>query len=57
MALCNVPVSLGELYDKYSILEIKFNKIQNIELKDMKYSNSPSKKSLFKTPREIKFNF
>jgi hypothetical protein len=32
MALCNVPVSLGELYDKYSILEIKFNKIQNIEL-------------------------
>lgn len=26
---CNIPVSLGELYDKYSILEIKREKIKD----------------------------
>jgi len=26
---CNVPVSLGELYDKYSILEIKSERIKD----------------------------
>lgn len=29
MENCYVPVSLGELYDKYSILEIKSEKIQD----------------------------
>ena len=29
MSSCYVPVSLGELYDKYSILEIKSNKIED----------------------------
>lgn len=27
---CNIPVSLGELYDKYSILEIKSEKIDDM---------------------------
>lgn len=27
MNICSIPVSLGELYDKYSILEIKSEKI------------------------------
>jgi hypothetical protein len=26
-SICHVPISIGELYDKYSILEIKFEKI------------------------------
>ena len=27
--ICNIPVSIGELYDKYSILSIKEDRIQN----------------------------
>jgi hypothetical protein len=30
MSSCYIPVSLGELYDKYSILQIKSDKITNI---------------------------
>lgn len=26
---CNVPVSLGELFDKYSILEIKYERVKD----------------------------
>lgn len=29
-AYCNIPVSLGELYDKYSILEIKTERIEDV---------------------------
>jgi hypothetical protein len=29
MNICNVPISIGELYDKYSILLIKKNKIND----------------------------
>ena len=29
--VCHVPVSIGELIDKYTILQIKQNKIQNAE--------------------------
>jgi hypothetical protein len=29
MNICSIPVSLGELYDKYSILEIKSEKIND----------------------------
>ena len=29
--VCYVPVSIGELIDKYTILQIKQNKIQNAE--------------------------
>jgi hypothetical protein len=29
MENCHIPVSIGELYDKYSILEIKLNKIND----------------------------
>lgn len=31
MSICNIPISIGELYDKYSILLIKKNKISNNE--------------------------
>ena len=31
MSICNVPVSIGELFDKYSILLIKLEKITNTE--------------------------
>jgi hypothetical protein len=30
MSLCYIPVSLGELYDKYSILQIKSDKISDL---------------------------
>ncbi len=40
-----------------NIIEKKISGLLNIELKSMKYSNSPSKKSPIKTPQEIKFNF
>ena len=29
--ICLLPVSIGELYDKYTILQIKLDKIQDIE--------------------------
>lgn len=29
MNICNIPVSIGELYDKYTILQIKKEKINN----------------------------
>lgn len=29
--VCLLPVSIGELYDKYTILQIKLDKIQDIE--------------------------
>ncbi len=29
--MCNVPVSIGELYDKYTILQIKKEKINSID--------------------------
>ena len=29
--ICYIPVSIGELYDKYTILQIKKNKITCIE--------------------------
>ena len=29
MSICHIPISLGELYDKYSILLIKSKKITN----------------------------
>jgi len=32
-SICYVPVSIGELIDKYTILQIKQNKIQNMEKK------------------------
>lgn len=31
MNICNVPVSIGELYDKYTILQIKKEKINSID--------------------------
>lgn len=31
MTMCNVPVSIGELYDKYTILQIKKEKINSID--------------------------
>ncbi len=31
MTICNVPVSIGELYDKYTILQIKKEKINSID--------------------------
>lgn len=31
MSICNIPISIGELYDKYSILLIKKNKIIDAE--------------------------
>lgn len=31
MSICNIPISIGELYDKYSILLIKKNKINDTE--------------------------
>ena len=31
MNICNVPISIGELYDKYTILQIKKQKINNID--------------------------
>jgi hypothetical protein len=30
MTHCLIPVSIGELYDKYSILEIKYERIDNL---------------------------
>jgi len=30
MNICNIPISIGELYDKYSILQIKKEKITDI---------------------------
>lgn len=32
---CKIPVSIGEVFDKYSILEIKLSKIKNQEKKDL----------------------
>lgn len=29
MNICNIPISIGELYDKYTILQIKKEKINN----------------------------
>jgi hypothetical protein len=31
MNICNVPISIGELYDKYTILQIKKEKINDID--------------------------
>jgi hypothetical protein len=31
MNICYIPVSIGELYDKYTILQIKKEKINNID--------------------------
>ena len=31
MSICNIPISIGELFDKYSILLIKLEKITNTE--------------------------
>ena len=31
MNICNVPISIGELYDKYTILQIKKEKICDID--------------------------
>jgi len=31
MDICNIPVSIGELYDKYTILQIKKEKINDID--------------------------
>ena len=43
--LINVPVSIGELFDKISILYIKTNKIKNKDdLKLIKYELSKLKK-------------
>jgi hypothetical protein len=28
--ICNIPISIGELYDKYTILQIKKEKITDI---------------------------
>lgn len=36
--ICYIPVSIGELYDKYTILQIKQNKITCIE--NLKYVNN-----------------
>ena len=35
MSVCLIPVSIGELFDKYTILEIKLENIQDIEKKRM----------------------
>lgn len=32
---CKIPVSIGEVFDKYSILEIKLSKIKNQQKKDL----------------------
>jgi hypothetical protein len=31
MNICNIPISIGELYDKYTILQIKKEKINSID--------------------------
>ena len=31
MNICNVPISIGELYDKYTVLQIKKEKINDID--------------------------
>jgi len=31
MNICNVPISIGELYDKYTILQIKKEKITSVD--------------------------
>ena len=31
MNICYIPVSIGELYDKYTILQIKKEKINNVD--------------------------
>jgi len=35
MSVCFIPVSIGELFDKYTILEIKLENIQDMEKKRM----------------------
>jgi hypothetical protein len=48
---CLIPISLGELYDKYSILLIKFDKIENNEKR-----NEVKKEIDFLTPFIEKFD-
>ena len=49
--ICKIPVSIGEIFDKYSILEIKLSKI-----KDEKKIESVSKEAELLRPYLLKYS-